>query len=81
MTSLFVKTWRWIALWVILTALLAGCSTTHATSCLPLRSYDTAFTEALATEIEQAPEDAVFPVAVGDYQLLREQIRAAGAAC
>lgn len=60
---------------------LAGCTTTVATSCLPLRSYDVAFTDALATEIEQAPEDAVWPEAIGDYRLLRDQIRAAGAAC
>jgi hypothetical protein len=60
---------------------LASCSTTKATSCIPLSEYPQGFSEALAGEVERSTPSEVWPDAIGDYLVLRQQIKAAGAAC
>jgi hypothetical protein len=60
---------------------LASCSTTKATSCIPLTEYTQGFSEALAGEVERAAPGAVWPDAIANYLTLRAQIKAAGAAC
>ena len=60
-------------------SLLSGCGTVSSSAgsdCPPLRDYDRAFLNQLAEEIDKAPIDAAFPIAMQDYATLREQIRA-----
>jgi len=44
--------------------------------CPPVKQYDRAFQTKLAQEIEAAPEDVAFPIALQDYALMRAQARA-----
>ncbi len=53
----------------------ATASSDPARACPPIRKYDREFQRRLAAEIEAAPADAVFPVALQDYALLRLQLR------
>ena len=58
---------------------LSGCvegSSSPMTACLPIKEYTREFQLKLAEEIEAAPAEAVFPVVLQDYALLRHQIRA-----
>lgn len=69
---------RWM-LPVLAVSLLTGCATVNsdpANVCPPIRTYDRAFQRKLADEIEAAPADAAFPVALQDYAFLRGQLRA-----
>ena len=59
--------------------LLSGCtkeSCNPVCAAPPLKEYDRQFQRTLATEIEAAPADAAFPLAIQDCALLRHQIRA-----
>ena len=58
---------------------LAACAMGNsdpACVCPPVKQYDRAFQTKLAQEIEAAPEDVAFPIALQDYALMRAQARA-----
>lgn len=64
---------------VIAVSLLAACATGSsdpACVCPPVKKYDRDFQTQLAKEIEAAPPDAAFPVAMQDYAVMRAQARA-----
>jgi hypothetical protein len=44
-------------------------------TCPPIKEYSREFQRKLADEIEMASPDAVFPVAVQDYAILRAVVR------
>ena len=72
----FVPQWKLLGL--VLT-LLTGCvreSSSPVTVCPPLKEYTRKFQLKLADEIEAASMDAIFPIALQDYALLRHQVRA-----
>jgi hypothetical protein len=56
----------------------AGVNSNPITACPPIKEYSREFLRKLADEIEVAAVDAVFPVVVQDYYLLRAQIRKCG---
>ena len=69
---------RWKLLVAVL-SLLSGCgegSSNPVTVCPPIKEYTHEFQRKLADEIEAAPADAHFPIALQDYALLRHQLRA-----
>ena len=69
---------QWKPLAVVL-MLLTGCTKVNFSPvCVapPLKEYTQEFQRQLAQEIEGALPDAVFPLAIQDYALLRHQIRA-----
>lgn len=70
----FVRRWMPLAIAV---SLLTACATANSDPavCPPIKRYSKEFQRKLAEEIKQAPEDAVFVVALQDYALLRAQIR------
>lgn len=60
----------------IAVSLLTACATANsdpASVCPPVKKYDREFQRRLADEIESAPADAAFPVALQDYAILRLQ--------
>lgn len=72
----FVQRWMLPVLVVSLLTACAGVNSNPATACPPIKKYDRKFQNKLADEVEAAPVDAAFPVALQDYGLLRAQIRA-----
>lgn len=72
----FVRLWTLPAIGMSLLAACATGSFDPACVCPPVKEYDRAFQTQLAEEIEAAPEDTVFPVALQDYALMRAQARA-----
>jgi len=71
----FVQRWMLPA---IAASLLTACATANsnpACVCPPIRQYDREFQRKLAAEIESAPADAAFPVALQDYAVLRLQVK------
>ena len=63
----------------VVLSLSTGCvreSSNGVTACPPIKEYNRAFQHKLEAEIESAPGDAHFPIALQDYALLRHQIRA-----
>lgn len=69
----FVRRWMLPAIAV---SLLTACATANSDSacvCPPIKKYDREFQRRLADEIEAAPVDAAFRVALQDYALLRLQ--------
>jgi hypothetical protein len=71
----FVRRWMLPA---IAASLLTACVTANsdpACVCPPIRQYDREFQRKLAAEIEAAPADAAFPLALQDYAVLRAQIK------
>ena len=74
----FVPRWMLPALAVSLLTACAGVNSNPATACPPIKEYDRKFQNKLADEIEAASPDAVFPVALQDYGLLRAQCLASG---
>lgn len=63
----------------IAVSLLTACATENsdpACICPPVKAYDRGFQTQLAKEIEAAPDDAAFPVAMQDYAVIRAQARA-----
>ncbi len=71
----FVQRWMLPVLVVSLLTACAGANSNPATTCPPIKNYDRKFQNKLVDEIEAAPADAAFPVAVQDYGVLRAQIR------
>lgn len=70
----FVRRWM---LPVIAVSLLTACATANsdpACVCPPIRKYDREFQKKLAEEVEAAPAGAIFPLALQDYALVRQQI-------
>jgi hypothetical protein len=43
---------------------------------LALKSYPKTYSDKLADEIEKAPADSVWPMAIGDYRALRAAVQA-----
>ncbi len=70
-----VQRWMLLALALSLLTACAGASFDPTAVCPPVRTYNREFQSKLADEIEAAPADAAFPVAVQDYGLLRAQLR------
>ena len=71
----FVQRWM---LPVLAVSLLAACATVNsdpACVCLPIKKYDREFQRKLADEIEAAPRNAVWPLAIQDYGLIRNIVR------
>lgn len=68
---------RWMLLAPVLSLLTAcaGASSDPAVVCPPVRTYSKEFQNKLADEIEAAPADAAFPIAIQDYGVVRAQIR------
>lgn len=63
----------------IAVSLLTACATGSsdpACVCPPVKEYKQDFQTQLANEIEAAPQDAAFPVAMQDYAVMRAQARA-----
>jgi hypothetical protein len=57
---------------------LTACATANsdpACVCPPIKKYDREFQRKLADEIEAAPANAAFPMALQDYALIRMQLR------
>ena len=72
----FVLKWKPLAVVLIC---LSGCTKESCNLvCVasPLKEYTREFQEKLAQEIEASSPDAVFPLAIQDYALLRHQLRA-----
>lgn len=59
-----------------LLAALSACAERVVSECPPLLEYDPAMLDQLASELEAAPADAVWPAFIVDYRALRDQIRA-----
>lgn len=60
-------------------SLLAACVTANsdpACVCPPIKEYDREFQRKLADEIEAAPDNAIWPLVVQDYALIRNTVRA-----
>ena len=71
----FAPQWKPLAVVLIY---LSGCTKESCNPvCVapPLKEYTREFQEKLAAEIERALPDAVFPLTIQDYALLRHQIR------
>ena len=71
----FVRLWMLPAIAV---SLLTACATANSDPtcvCPPIHKYDREFQRRLAGEIEAAPINAAFPVALQDYALIRQQLR------
>ena len=71
----FVPPWMLLGLVLIF---LTGCTKENSNTvmvCPPIKEYTHEFQRQLAAEIEVAPIDAVFPLVIQDYALLRHQIR------
>lgn len=67
---------RWTLLTLAL-SLLTACGTVSsnpACVCPPIKGYSREFQKKLADEIEVAPQLAVFPSALQDYTMLRDQL-------
>lgn len=59
--------------------LLSACGTENSNSvcvCPPVKKYDQEDQLKLASEIKQAPKEAIFPLFIGDYVILRDALRA-----
>lgn len=67
----------WLIGFVITSFSLAGC-TGSVNSCPPIVSYTSAQQEQAATELDTAVQAGavILPMMMGDYGVLREQIRA-----
>jgi hypothetical protein len=62
--------------WLLLPIFLTACSHVPVAVCPPLKTYDEAFNQRLAGELEAMPADSATVEAIGDYIGLRDQIRA-----
>lgn len=71
----FVRRWTLPVLAASLLTACAGVNSDPACVCPPIKEYSREFQRKLASEIEAAPADAVFPVALQDYAVLRSQLR------
>ncbi len=67
-----------LLLLTLVMSLLTNCAEGNsdpACVCPPIKEYDKTYQMQLAAEIMGAAQDAVFPNALQDYALLREQVR------
>ena len=71
----FVPRWMLPVLAVSLLTACAGANSNPATTCPPIKEYSREFQRKLADEINAAPANAAFPVAIQDYSVLREQLK------
>lgn len=71
----FVQRWMLLVLALNLLTARAGESSDLGTVCPPVKDYNPQFQSQLADEVEVAPATAVFPIAIQDYGVLREQLR------
>jgi hypothetical protein len=63
-----------LALAVSLLTACAGVNSNPACVCPPIKKYDREFQRKLADEIESAPANAAFPLALQDYATIRIQL-------
>jgi len=70
----FVRRWMPLAIVVSLLTACAMANYDPACACPPIREYSRDFQRRLADEIESAPTEAVFPLALQDYAVLRGQV-------
>ena len=71
----FVPRWMLPVLAASLLTACAGVNSNPVTACPPIKEYSREFQRKLAAEIEAAPADAAFPVALQDYAVLRLQVK------
>ena len=67
--------WTPLALALILLSACGTASSNPACVCPPIKEYSREFQKKLADEVEAAPQEAAFPVAVQDYALVRMQCK------
>jgi hypothetical protein len=72
----FVQRWTLLVLALNLLTACGTASSNPACVCPPIKEYSHEFQRKLADEIELAPADAAFPVALQDYAILHGQLRA-----
>ncbi len=70
----FVQRWMLPVIAMSLLTACAGANSSPITACPPIKEYSREFQRKLADEIEAAPKDAVWPLVMQDYTLLREQV-------
>ena len=55
---------------------ITACTHTPVAVCPPLRDYNPAFSQRLASELDPLPPDSAIVQAIGDYIQLRDAVRA-----
>lgn len=71
----FVPRWMLPVLAVSLLTACAGANSNPATACPPIKKYSREFQNKLADEIEAAPADVVWLMAIHDYAAVRKLLR------
>lgn len=67
-----------LTLLAIAVSLLTACATVNsdpACVCPPIKKYNREFQHKLADEINTASSNAIFPIALQNYAIIREQLR------
>lgn len=59
-------------------ALLSGCGTVVSEGCPRIPTYSPDVQTQAADELEALPAGSVLPVFIGDYAVMREELRAGG---
>jgi len=60
------------------TVYLGGCATVVSEACPQIRTYSPEVQARAADELEALPENSVLPTFIGDYAVMREELRAGG---
>lgn len=68
--------WSKISVLVVSSGILLSCGPAVTVQCPPLVTYDRAFMQKLADELEQIGSDTAVARAIVDYRRLRDLIRA-----
>lgn len=71
----FVQRWTLLALALISLSACGTANSNPACVCPPIKEYSREFQKKLANEVEAAPQEAAFPVALQDYALVRMQCK------
>ncbi len=64
--------------WLIAAVLLSGCEMVASEGCPRLPSYSPDVQARAADELEALPAGSVLSVFMGDYAIMREELRAGG---
>lgn len=67
---------RWQILGLIVTALLSGCATVVSDTCPTLFDYAPEIQAQAADELKRLPEGSAIATLIGDYGVVRNEIRA-----
>ncbi len=59
-------------------AFLTGCAQVVSEACPQIRTYSTEVQARAADELDALPADSVLPIFIGDYAVMREELRAGG---